>query len=227
MLAGGPESTVCSLAIGGFAAMRALSTRNDAPEKASRPFDKDRDGFVLAEGSAVLVLESMEHALKRGARILCEVSGYRASSDAFHMTNPAPNGEGGARAMKMDLQDAALNPEDLQYVNARGTSTPVGDALETIGIRSVFKELGKKLWVSSTKSMIGHTLGAAGAIESAFCILALKDQIAPPTINLENPSESCDLDYIPGHARDGKFTHVLNNSFGFGGTNACLVFSNI
>ncbi len=227
MVAGGTESTVCPLGLGGFAAMRALSTRNDAPEKASRPFDKDRDGFVLAEGAAILVLESLEHAQKRGAKILCEVTGYGASSDAYHMTNPAPNGEGGARAMKMALKDASLTPNDIQYINAHGTSTPIGDELETAGIKSVFGDHSKKLWVSSTKSMTGHTLGAAGAIESAFCIMALKDQIVPPTINLENPSEGCDLDYVANKARDGKFTHVMNNSFGFGGTNACLIFSKL
>jgi 3-oxoacyl-[acyl-carrier-protein] synthase II len=227
MIAGGTESTVCPLGLGGFAAMRALSTRNDDPERASRPFDKDRDGFVLAEGAAVLILESLEHAQKRGANILCEITGYGASSDAFHMTNPAPNGEGGARAMKMALKDAGLRPEDIQYINAHGTSTPVGDELETAGIKSVFGDHSKKLWVSSTKSMTGHTLGAAGAIESAFCVMALKDQMVPPTINLENPSENCDLDYVPGKARDGKLTHVMNNSFGFGGTNACLIFSKV
>jgi 3-oxoacyl-[acyl-carrier-protein] synthase II len=227
MLAGGTESTVCPLGLAGFASMRALSTRNDDPTKASRPFDKDRDGFVLSEGAAILVLESLEHAQKRGAQILCEVSGYGASSDAFHMTNPAPNGEGGARAMRMALKDAGLQPQDIQYINAHGTSTPVGDELETAGIKSIFGDSAKKLWVSSTKSMTGHTLGAAGAIESAFCVMALKDQIVPPTINLENPSENCDLDYVPGKARDGKLTHVMNNSFGFGGTNACLIFSKL
>jgi 3-oxoacyl-[acyl-carrier-protein] synthase II len=227
MLAGGSESTVCSMAIGGFAAMRALSTRNDNPEGASRPWDKDRDGFVLAEGAAVLVLESLEHAQARGAQILCEVSGYGASSDAHHMTNPAPHGEGGARAMRMALRDAGLQPQDIQYINAHGTSTPVGDELETAGIKSVFGDHARKLWVSSTKSMIGHTLGAAGAIESAFCVLALRDQIVPPTINLQNPSDNCDLDYVPNQARDGKILHVLNNSFGFGGTNACLAFSKL
>lgn len=227
MLAGGAESTVCKMAIGGFAAMRALSTRNDEPERASRPFDKDRDGFVLGEGAAVLVLESLKHALKRGANILCEVTGYSATSDAYHMTNPAPGGEGGARAMRLALKDAQLNPSEIQYINAHGTSTPVGDELETAGIKSVFGDSAKKIWVSSTKSMMGHGLGAAGSIESAFCVMALRDQMVPPTINLENPSEACDLDYVPGKARDGKLQHVLNNSFGFGGTNACLVFSKI
>ncbi len=227
MLAGGSESTVCKMAIGGFSAMRALSTRNDNPEKASRPFDKDRDGFVLGEGSAVLVLESLDHALKRGANILCEVTGYSATSDAHHMTNPAPGGEGGARAMRLALKDARLKPEDINYINAHGTSTPVGDELETAGIKAVFGDHAKKLWVSSTKSMMGHGLGAAGSIESAFCVMAIRDQIVPPTINLENPSEGCDLDYVPNKARSGKIHHVLNNSFGFGGTNACLVFSKL
>lgn len=225
MIAGGAESTVCPMAVGGFAAMKALSTRNDAPEKASRPFDKDRDGFVLAEGAAVLILESLEHAEKRGAKILCEITGYGVSSDAYHMTNPAPGGAGGAMAMRRALSDANLRPDEIQYLNAHGTSTPVGDGLESAGIKSVFGDHAKKLWVSSTKSMTGHTLGAAGAIESAFCVMAIRDQIAPPTINLENPSEDCDLDYVSSGARDGKILNVVNNSFGFGGTNACLVFS--
>lgn len=227
MLAGGVESTVCEMAIGGFNAMRALSTRNDAPEKASRPYDKDRDGFVLAEGGAVLMLESLESAEKRGAPILCEVIGYGASSDAYHMTSPAPEGEGGARCMALAIEDSGLKPSDIQYINAHGTSTPVGDGLETQAIKKVFGEHSKKIWVSSTKSMMGHGLGAAGSIESAFCVMALKDQIVPPTINLENPSEDCDLDYIPHKARDGKITAVLNNSFGFGGTNASLIFAKL
>lgn len=227
MIAGGSEATVCSLAIGGFSAMRALSTRNDAPEKASRPWDKDRDGFILAEGSTILVMESMEHAMKRGANILCEVSGYGVSSDAYHMTSPAPEGAGAARAIKMAMKDAHLNTDEIQYINAHGTSTPQGDELETMAIKSVFGPNAKKLWVSSTKSMMGHALGAAGAIESAFCIKALQDQSVPPTINLDNPSEDCDLDYVPHEGRSGKLKHVLNNSFGFGGTNACLVFSKL
>lgn len=227
MIAGGSESTVCPMAIGGFAAMRALSTRNDNPTKASRPFDKDRDGFVLAEGAAIVILESLEHAEKRGAPILCEVTGYGASSDAYHMTNPAPEGSGGAMAVRKALKDAGLRPDQIQYVNAHGTSTPVGDELETQGLKSVFGDHSKKLWVSSTKSMTGHALGAAGAIESAFCIYSIRDQVVPPTINLENPSEGCDLDYVPGKAREGKIEHVVNNSFGFGGTNACLVFSKL
>jgi 3-oxoacyl-[acyl-carrier-protein] synthase II len=227
MLAGGAESTICPMAVGGFAAMKALSTRNDDPERASRPFDKDRDGFVLSEGAAILVLESLEHAQKRGARILCELTGYGVSSDAYHMTNPAPEGAGGAMALRKALRDAGLRPEDIQYINAHGTSTPVGDGLETAGIKSVFGDAAKKLWISSTKSMTGHTLGAAGAIESAFCAMAIKDQIVPPTINLQNPSEDCDLDYVPNQARDGKILNVVNNSFGFGGTNASLVFSRL
>lgn len=227
MLAGGSEAVVTPLAIGGFSAMKALSTRNDQPKMASRPFDKDRDGFVLSEAAAVLVLEDYEHAARRGAKIYGEVAGYGTSSDAYHMTNPAPGGAGGAQAMAMALRDAGLNPQDIQYINAHGTSTPVGDGLETAGIKSIFGDHAKKLWVSSTKSMTGHSLGAAGAIESVFSLLSLKENIAPPTINLDNPSDDCDLDYVPHNARDGKFTHVLNNSFGFGGTNACLAFSKI
>lgn len=227
MLAGGAEAVVTSLAVGGFAAMKALSTRNEQPKMASRPFDKDRDGFVLSEAAAVLVLEDYEHAARRGARIYGEVSGYGTSSDAYHMTNPAPGGAGGAMAMRAALKDANLAPESVQYINAHGTSTPVGDGLETQGIKAVFGDHAKKLWVSSTKSMMGHSLGAAGAVESVFSLMALCENIAPPTINLENPSEDCDLDYVPLTARDGKFQNVVNNSFGFGGTNACLVFSKI
>ncbi|UXR63535.1 beta-ketoacyl-ACP synthase II [Bdellovibrio bacteriovorus] len=185
MLAGGAESTICGLAIGGFASMRALSTRNDAPEKASRPWDKDRDGFVLAEGAAVLCLESLEHALKRGANILCEVTGYGVSSDAYHMTAPAPEGAGGYAAMSMALKDSGLKAEEIDYINAHGTSTPVGDGLETAAIKRLLGDHAKKVWVSSTKSMMGHALGAAGAIESAFCVMAIRDQMVPPTINLE------------------------------------------
>jgi 3-oxoacyl-[acyl-carrier-protein] synthase II len=225
MVTGGTESTVCPMAIGGFSAMKALSTRNDDPTSASRPFDKDRDGFVLSEGAAVLILESLEHATKRGAKILCEITGYGATSDANHMTNPAPEGAGGAAAIRMALKDAELNPEQIDYINAHGTSTPVGDGLETAGIKSVFKDHAKKLWVSSTKSMTGHALGAAGAIESAFCVNSIVHQMVPPTINLQNPSEDCDLDYVANNARDGKIHHVVNNSFGFGGTNSCLIFS--
>lgn len=227
MVAGGSESTVCPMAIGGFASMRALSTRNDAPQKASRPWDKDRDGFVLGEGAAILILESLEHAQQRGAPILCEVTGYGLSSDAYHMTNPAPGGAGAAQAMKMALTDADLKPSDIQYVNAHGTSTPVGDEQETQALKTVFGDHAKNLWVSSTKSMTGHLLGAAGALESAICVMAIRDQKAPPTINLENPSDDCDLNYLRDGAKSGKLEHVLNNSFGFGGTNACLIFSKV
>lgn len=225
MLAGGAEGTICGLAVGGFAAMRALSTRNDAPEKASRPWDKDRDGFVLAEGAAVVVLESLEHAEKRGANILCEVTGYGVSSDAFHMTSPAPEGAGGYAAMSMALKDSGLKAADINYINAHGTSTPVGDGLESMAIKRLMGDSAKKVWISSTKSMTGHALGAAGAIESAFCIMAIRDQKVPPTINLDNPSEDCDLDYVPHKMREGKIDNVLNNSFGFGGTNASMIFS--
>ncbi|QDK45506.1 beta-ketoacyl-[acyl-carrier-protein] synthase II [Bdellovibrio sp. ZAP7] len=225
MLAGGAEATICRLAVGGFAAMRALSTRNEAPEKASRPWDKDRDGFVLGEGSAMLVIESLEHAEKRGAKILCEITGYGVSSDAYHMTSPAPEGAGGYAAMAMALKDSGLKATDIQYINAHGTSTPVGDGLETAAIKHLLGDHAKNVMVSSTKSMTGHALGAAGAIESAFCVMAIRDQIAPPTLNLDNPSEDCDLDYVPHKAREAKIDNVLNNSFGFGGTNACMIFS--
>jgi 3-oxoacyl-[acyl-carrier-protein] synthase II len=227
MVAGGAESTVCPMAVGGFASMRALSTRNDAPEKASRPWDKARDGFVLAEGAAIFILESLEHAEKRGANILCEITGYGVSADAYHMTSPAPEHAGAYAAMKMCLQDAGLKPDDIQYVNAHGTSTPVGDGLESMAVKNIMGAHAKDVWVSSTKSMTGHALGAAGAIEGAFCVMALKDQVAPPTINLENPSEDCDLDYVPNEARHGKLQNVMNNSFGFGGTNACMIFSKL
>lgn len=227
MVSGGTEATVCPMAIGGFAAMKALSTRNDAPEKASRPWDRDRDGFVLAEGAAVLILESLEHAEKRGAPIIAELTGYGASSDGFHMTSPAPEHIGAQAAMRAALTDAGLRPDQINYINAHGTSTPVGDGLEAIAVHKLFGEHAKKVWVSSTKSMMGHALGAAGAIEAAFCARAVKDQIVPPTINLENPSEDCDLDFVPNQARDGKIDHVLNNSFGFGGTNGCVIFSKI
>ena len=224
-IAGGTESAVCAAAIGGFAAMKALSTRNDSPETASRPFDESRDGFVLGEGSAVFVLESLEHALKRNAKILCEITGYGASSDAYHMTSPAPEGEGFVRSMKMALKDASLTPKEIQYINAHATSTPVGDGLETAAIKNLFQENAKKVWISSTKSMSGHLLGAAGAFESAMCVQSLIHQIVPPTINLKTPSADCDLDYVPGAAREGRLDHVMNNSFGFGGTNACMIFS--
>lgn len=227
MLAGGVESAVSQLAIAGFSSMKALSTRNDQATQASRPFDENRDGFVLSEGGAIFVLEDYEHASRRGATIYAEVSGYGVSSDAHHMTNPSPQGEGASLAMKLALKDSALNPEDISYINAHGTSTPAGDGIETAAIKNVFQDHAKKLWVSSTKSMTGHALGGAGALESAYSLLTLKHQVAPPTINLENPSDGCDLDYVPHHAREGSFKHVLNNSFGFGGTNGCLIFSKL
>ena len=226
MVAGGTEAAICTLGIGGFAAMKALSTRNDSPAQASRPWDKDRDGFVLAEGAAVLILEELEMAKKRGAQIYAEITGYGASSDAYHMTNPAPGGAGAVLAMKNALKDAGLNSSDIEYINAHGTSTPVGDIAESEAIKTALGlEAAKKSWISSTKSMTGHTLGAAGAIESVFTILAVKEGKVPPTINLDNPSADCDLDYVPKVAREKKVKHALNNSFGFGGTNACLIFS--
>lgn len=229
VISGGSEATVCSLAIAGFSNMRALSTRNDAPQKASRPWDKDRDGFVLGEGSSIFIVESLESALKRNAPILCEISGYGASSDAYHITSPDPEGNGFVLAMESALKDAGLNPSDIGYVNAHGTSTPTGDPLESNAVKRVMKDHAKKVWVSSTKSMTGHLLGAAGAVESAFCIKALETQIVPPTINLDSPSPECDLDYVPNTAREagGKLHHVMNNSFGFGGTNSCLIFSKL
>ncbi len=227
MISGGVEAAVTPLAIAGFSSMRALSARNEEPTKASRPFDRNRDGFVLAEGGAILILEDYEHAARRGAKIYAELTGYGASSDAYHMTSPPPDGAGAAMAMKMALKNAQLAPEKVGYINAHGTSTPTGDGIESTAIKFVFGDHAKKLWVSSTKSMTGHALGAAGALESVYSLLALKYQIAPPTINLDSPSEDCDLDYVPHHARDGKFEHVLNNSFGFGGTNACVIFSKI
>jgi 3-oxoacyl-[acyl-carrier-protein] synthase II len=225
MVAGGSEAAISSMAVAGFSNMKALSTRNDDPQRASRPWDKDRDGFVLGEGAAVFILESLESALKRGATILCEVSGYGASSDAYHITSPEPTGRGFVSAMTMAMNDAGLNPSDIDYVNAHGTSTPMGDPLESNAIKTVLKEHAKKVWISSTKSMTGHLLGAAGAIESAFCVQSLLTNKVPPTINLHNPSPDCDLDYVPNTAREKKIKHVMNNSFGFGGTNSCLIFS--
>lgn len=225
VVAGGSESTVSPMAIAGFSNMRALSTRNESPSEASRPWDKDRDGFVLGEGAAIFILESLESATRRGANILCEISGYGASSDAYHITSPDPEGAGFVSAMKVALKDAQLNPSDIQYVNAHGTSTPVGDPLESNAVKKVMGEHSKNIWISSTKSMTGHLLGAAGALESAFCVMSIQDQKVAPTINLKNPSPECDLDYVANTARDGKIQHVLNNSFGFGGTNSCLVFS--
>jgi len=227
MIAGGSESTICPMAVGGFAAMKALSTRNDSPRLASRPWDKGRDGFVLGEGAGTLILESLESAERRGAKIYAEVSGYGASSDANHMTSPAPEGEGGLRAMKMAIEDANLQPTDIDYINAHGTSTPTGDPLESIAIERLLESHASKVWISSTKSMTGHLLGAAGALESVISILAIDKGIIPPTINLEEPDEDCRLDYVPLVAREKNIKHVLNNSFGFGGTNACLAFSKL
>lgn len=227
MIAGGAEAVVTPMAIAGFSSMRALSTRNDNPSAASRPWDRDRDGFVLAEGAAVLILEDYEFAAQRGARIYCEVVGYGASSDAYHMTTPAPGGAGAAAAMRAALEDGGISADKIDYINAHGTSTPAGDELETEAVKSVFGAHAKKVWVSSTKSMTGHTLGAAGAIESVISIQALKTNTAPPTINLDNPSPDCDLDYVPKVAREKKMNYVLNNTFGFGGTNCSLLFGRI
>lgn len=224
-IAGGTEGSVCGSAVGGFAAMRALSTRNDSPQTASRPFDKNRDGFVFSEGAAVMILESLESALKRNAPIICEMIGYGASSDANHMTTPAPGGAGAAMSMRRALKDAGISPEQVQYINAHATSTPAGDELENEAIKSVFGAHAKKILVGGTKSMTGHLLGAAGALESAICAMAIKDQIVPPTINLETPDEGCDLDYIKDKARKLKLEVAVNNSFGFGGTNATTVFA--
>jgi len=223
MIAGGAEACVCELAVGGFAAARALSTRNGSPETASRPWDKDRDGFVMGEGAGVLVLESLESAQKRGAEILAEVVGYGMSGDAYHMTSPAPEGEGGGRCMKAALDGAKINPEEVDYINAHGTSTPTGDLCETEGIKNTFGNHASKLMVSSSMSMTGHLLGAAGGIEAAFSVLAVHNGIVPPTINLENPSEGCDLDYVPNTAREVNIDVAISNSFGFGGTNASVI----
>jgi 3-oxoacyl-[acyl-carrier-protein] synthase II len=221
IITGGAEATITLLGISGFTAARALSERNDDPARASRPFDKDRDGFVPGEGSGILVIEELEHARKRGARIYCELTGYSATADAFHITTPS--GGGAERAMRLCLQDAGLSPEDVKYVNAHGTSTPVGDIAETKAIKAVFGDWAKKgLMVSSTKSMTGHMLGAAGGVEAAVSALALYHGVVPPTINLENQDPECDLDYVPNHAREVRFDAALSNSFGFGGTNAVL-----
>lgn len=224
MVAGGAESVITPLCVAGFSSMKALSTRNDAPEKASRPFDKDRDGFILGEGAGILVLEEMETAKKRGARIYAEIVGYGMTADAFHITNPAPEGEGAVRCMNMALKSAGVNFEDVDYINAHGTSTPVGDAAETMAVKRVFREHAKKLAVSSTKSMTGHLLGAAGGIEAVISVLSVYNGIMPPTINYETPDPECDLDYVPNKAREKKINVAMSNSFGFGGTNATLVF---
>lgn len=224
MVAGGAEMATSPAGLAGFAAARALSTRNDDPEGASRPWDEERDGFVLADGAGVVVLESLDHARGRGARIYAELAGFGMSSDAFHITLPPDDGDGARRCMELALKDAGAAPGDVDYINAHGTSTPAGDAIETRAVKAVFGECAKSLAISSTKSMIGHTLGAAGGIEAIFCVLAIRDRAAPPTVNLENPSPDCDLDYVPGAAREIEIGVALSNSFGFGGTNGTLVF---
>ncbi len=223
MVAGGAEMTTCPTGIGGFAAARALSTRNDDPQAASRPWDLDRDGFVLSDGAGILVLEEYEQARARGANIYAELVGFGMSGDAYHMTQPSEGGEGPAQCMNAALADAGLNHADVDYINAHGTSTPAGDIAETLAIKRAFGELATKVAISSTKSMTGHLLGAAGGVEAVFTVLALRDQVAPPTINLDNPDPQCDLDYVPNTAREMKIDIALSNSFGFGGTNGTLV----
>ena len=227
MVAGGAEATITLLAVGGFAAARALSTRNDDPATASRPWDKDRDGFVLGEGAGVMALEELEHAKKRGATIYAELAGYGMSGDAYHMTAPQEDGEGAARCMENALRNARLNREDIDYINAHGTSTPLGDLAETMAVKRCFGEHAKKLAISSTKSMTGHLLGAAGGVEAIFSALAVQDQVAPPTANLINQDPACDLDYVPNTARRMSMRTALSNSFGFGGTNGTLIFKRI
>jgi 3-oxoacyl-[acyl-carrier-protein] synthase II len=224
MIAGGSEAAVTPMSIGGFGAMRALSTRNDEPERASRPFDAGRDGFVVGEGSGILILESLEFAQRRGANIIAEIVGYGMSGDAYHITQPAEGGDGGYRVSLAAIKDAKITPDDVSYVNAHGTSTPMGDAIETSALRRVFGERAKKVPISSTKSMTGHLLGGAGGLEAGISVLALRDQILPPTINQETPDPACDLDYVPNHARKAEVVYALSNSFGFGGTNASLIF---
>lgn len=223
ILAGGSEAACVPLGMSGFAALRALSTRNDEPERASRPFDKDRDGFVMGEGAGIVIVEELEHAKKRGAVILAELTGYGLTADAYHMTSPAPGGAGAVKAMQHSLKRAKLPVEKIDYINAHGTSTPVGDAAETEAIKVVFGDYAKKLPVSSTKSMTGHLLGAAGAAELIFCVKAIQESILPPTINLDNPDPACDLDYVPNKAREKRVDAALSNSFGFGGHNATLL----
>jgi 3-oxoacyl-[acyl-carrier-protein] synthase II len=225
MFAGGSEAVVTPLAVGGFSAMRALSTRNDEPQRASRPWDLNRDGFVMGEGAGIVMLEERERAVARGAKIYCELTGYGMSSDAYHITSPSEDGAGMTRVMQRALKDAALAPNDIHYINAHGTSTPVGDRIETMAIKTVFGDQAYKIPVSSTKSMTGHLLGAAGGLETAVCALVMQHGILPPTINYETPDPDCDLDYVPNEARQAAVKHVLSNSFGFGGTNASLILS--
>jgi 3-oxoacyl-[acyl-carrier-protein] synthase II len=224
MICGGAEATISELTIAGFSAMRALSKRNDEPEKASRPFDRDRDGFIMGEGAGVMVLEAWEHAVERGATILGEVLGYGVSSDAHHISAPSPGGEGAALSMQNAIEDAGIAPEDIGYINAHGTSTPLNDKYETMAIRTVFGAHADKLKVSSTKSMTGHLLGGSGGIESVFTVQMLQHQRVAPTMNLDNPDPECDLDYVPNQAQDLQFDLALSNSFGFGGTNGTLIF---
>ena len=227
MIAGGTESTITPLGIGGFAVMKALSDRNDDPQAASRPFEKNRDGFVMGEGAGILILEEYEMAKKRGARIYAEVVGYGLTGDAYHLTAPAPGGEGAARCMKMALRNAGVNPEEVTYINAHGTSTPMNDLYETMAIKSVFGDHARKLMVSSTKSMTGHALGAAGGIEAVFSLMAMANGVVPPTINYQEPDPECDLDYVPNTARDADIRYALSNNFGFGGTNATILFKKL
>jgi 3-oxoacyl-[acyl-carrier-protein] synthase II len=222
-LAGGSEASIVAIGLAGFSAMKALSLRNDEPERASRPFDRDRDGFVMSEGAGIVVVEELEHARARGAKIYCELTGYGLSGDAYHMTAPPPNGEGAVRAMQLALEHARVSPDQVDYINAHATSTDIGDLCETRAIKQVFGEQAYKVSISSTKSMTGHLLGGAGGIEMAACALAIRDSVIPPTINLENPGQGCDLDYTPNVAREKKVRVALNNSFGFGGHNAALV----
>jgi 3-oxoacyl-[acyl-carrier-protein] synthase II len=224
MIAGGTEACITPMGIGGFNAMKALSTRNDEPERASRPFDLDRDGFIMGEGAGLMVLEELEHAKARGANILAELAGYGLSGDAYHLTAPAPNGEGAARCIKMAMKDASMNPEDISYVNAHGTSTKFNDEFETMAIKSALGDRAYKLPVSSTKSMTGHLLGAAGGVEAIVAVKTIMEGKIPPTINYETPDPLCDLDYVPNAARDMEVRAALSNSFGFGGTNGCLIF---
>ncbi|HDD35826.1 MAG TPA: beta-ketoacyl-[acyl-carrier-protein] synthase II [Candidatus Desulfofervidus auxilii] len=224
IICGGSESLINELCVAGFAVMKALSTRNDEPEKASRPFDAKRDGFVIAEGCGILILEELNHALKRGAKIYAELIGYGLNADAYHMTAPPPDGEGAAKCMELALKDAGISPEDVDYINAHGTGTPLNDLAETKAIKKVFKNHAYKLMISSTKSMIGHLLGGAGGVEAVFTVLSLVEGIIPPTINLEEPDPECDLDYVPNFARKADIKIAMSNGFGFGGTNACLIF---
>jgi 3-oxoacyl-[acyl-carrier-protein] synthase II len=227
MICGGSEAAVTPMGIGGFSAMRALSQRNDDPCRASRPWDLDRDGFVVGEGAGILILEDYDHAVRRGANMLAEVVGYGMSADAYHITSPSEDGDGAYRVMRNSLADAAIEPHQIDYINAHGTSTPVGDRIETTAIKRAFGEHAYKVAISSTKSMTGHLLGGAGGLEAALCALAIRDQIAPPTINLENPDPECDLDYVPGSARPMRIDYALSNSFGFGGPNGCLIFKKV